>query len=210
MVHLKAGGITPLSDARYFAARGVEWLGFCMDQDAVGGVTPAFVEEVKNWISGPGLVGEFHSGSPETIASLALELGLDGLQLGPGFDYRRLGELPDSCTLFTTLEVNEMKPVRAISHHFESSGGRIAYVVLPFTSGAFPLSETAICELGALIRDFPMYIELPAEGFDLLEHLRPRGICLKGSGETRPGWKTFDAQDALFARLEEWQLRPAE
>lgn len=45
---VKAGNITNLSDARYCAGMGVDWLGF-----PASGIDPKTFEEITQWVSGP-------------------------------------------------------------------------------------------------------------------------------------------------------------
>jgi len=56
---VKVGGITNLSDARYSAGMGVDWLGF-----PTAALSPTAYKEIINWVSGPELVLEVPPGSP--------------------------------------------------------------------------------------------------------------------------------------------------
>ena len=62
---LKISGITDLHDARYCAAVGIGYLGFSIDgPDAV---STEKLGQIKSWISGPEIVGEFEEQLPEHI-----------------------------------------------------------------------------------------------------------------------------------------------
>ena len=56
---IKASQITNLTDARYFAAWGVEWLGFGLESGQDYFVTTAQMAAIKEWVEGPKMVGEF-------------------------------------------------------------------------------------------------------------------------------------------------------
>ncbi len=56
---VKVGGITNLSDARYSAGMGVDWLGF-----PTAALSPTAYKEIINWVSGPELILEVPEGSP--------------------------------------------------------------------------------------------------------------------------------------------------
>ena len=48
-----AGPITHLSDARYFAARGVDMLLYLIDPEDKRGVSPTVYEAIATWVEGP-------------------------------------------------------------------------------------------------------------------------------------------------------------
>ena len=50
---VKAGGINSLSDARYFAGMGVDWLGFSVNPDSENFVSLSLYKDIAGWISGP-------------------------------------------------------------------------------------------------------------------------------------------------------------
>jgi len=55
MLKLKVAAlsITNLTDARYFAAYGVEWMGFQLDQDHESYIGNDAILEIMNWVEGP-------------------------------------------------------------------------------------------------------------------------------------------------------------
>ena len=55
---IKVGNITNLSDARYSAGMGVDWLGFRMDN-----IDPQTFREITGWVTGPRFVIEIHQPS---------------------------------------------------------------------------------------------------------------------------------------------------
>ena len=74
-VKVKAGSITNLTDARYFAAREAEWLSFPLGEGA-GMIEPIKVKAIAEWVDGVKIVGEFNFSSPEEIVSLSEGLSL--------------------------------------------------------------------------------------------------------------------------------------
>lgn len=78
---IKADSIASLTDARYFAAWEVEWLGFNLDTNTSNGVTPTTVNAIKAWVEGVKIVGEFGAQSVEEVQQIAVNLALDALQI---------------------------------------------------------------------------------------------------------------------------------
>ena len=56
---IKAGSITNLTDARFFAAYDVDYIGFCFDPVSPDYISPQNALAIKGWISGPKIVAEF-------------------------------------------------------------------------------------------------------------------------------------------------------
>ena len=56
---VKVGHISNLSDARYCAGMGVQYLGFSMDSNSEHYVDQDTLKTIKEWIVGPKIVGEF-------------------------------------------------------------------------------------------------------------------------------------------------------
>ncbi|NJL76874.1 MAG: hypothetical protein HC892_19500, partial [Saprospiraceae bacterium] len=70
-----------MTDARYFAAWEVEWLGFCLDSNSERAVPIATVRAIKDWVDGVKIVGEFGWQELQEITAIANDLSLDGIQL---------------------------------------------------------------------------------------------------------------------------------
>ena len=51
------GSITNLTDARYFSAWEVEWLGFNLSQGEENAISPLQVAAMREWVEGPKIVG---------------------------------------------------------------------------------------------------------------------------------------------------------
>ena len=85
MMHLKtkvkAEAINNLSDARYFAAMGVSWLGFSLDLSKKTNLEPETIREIIQWVQGPKIVGEFGLQPESHILEMAEQLELDYIQI---------------------------------------------------------------------------------------------------------------------------------
>ena len=91
-IKVKAGSITNLTDARYFAAREVEWLGFPIGSGE-GLIEPAKVKAIAEWVDGVKIVGEFSFSTPAEIISLGQQIGLDAVQVGMFISQNDISEL---------------------------------------------------------------------------------------------------------------------
>ena len=94
---VKASQITNLTDARYFAAWEVEWLGFNFDKGSENYIQPQVMKAIKEWVEGPKLVGEFSFASAEDIRIAKEMLGLDMVQVGMFVEEETLKALNGTC-----------------------------------------------------------------------------------------------------------------
>ncbi|HMX39199.1 MAG TPA: hypothetical protein PKD78_02690, partial [Saprospiraceae bacterium] len=78
---IKASGVTNLSDARYFAAREVRFLGFNLDEGSAGYVEPSMLHAIREWVEGPLIVGEFSAAPIELVREAASFYRLDAVQV---------------------------------------------------------------------------------------------------------------------------------
>ncbi|MCB0588955.1 MAG: N-(5'-phosphoribosyl)anthranilate isomerase, partial [Phaeodactylibacter sp.] len=79
---VKASSVTNLTDARYFAAWEIEWLGFNFDPGSEAYIQPQAAQAIKEWIDGVKVAGEFGLQSFEEILTAVDMLELDGVQIG--------------------------------------------------------------------------------------------------------------------------------
>jgi 2C-methyl-D-erythritol 2,4-cyclodiphosphate synthase len=72
-----AYGITNLTDARYFAAMGADWIGFRMDKNSP--LTIAHVKAFADWVEGPQFYLDVRGRTVDEIAGMLAEIEVDGL-----------------------------------------------------------------------------------------------------------------------------------
>ena len=78
---VKISNVTNLSDARYAAAVGIDYIGFCFDPASENYVAPIKAKEMIDWLSGSHIVGEFGNQSPEEIKDISELLNIDVVEV---------------------------------------------------------------------------------------------------------------------------------
>lgn len=206
---IKAGHLENLTDARYFAAKDVTWLGFDLDPNDPESISFQELNAISEWVEGPKIIAEVGFLGFDAERVLAQLSGVDGIQvsgftqldrtmLGKGqvvireFILEGNGELPadlsalqkDEIVLFD-LEKNRVTP-EALGKTYEDylkwlrtwiSGTREYILDVPFTGD----------KLHQFVEDF-----------------KPRAIQLKGGGEEKVGYKSYDEIDAYFDYYDDW------
>lgn len=67
---VKAGSITHLTDARFFAAYDVAYIGFCFDPLSPDYISPQAALAIKGWINGPQIVAEFANQDIDNVRNI--------------------------------------------------------------------------------------------------------------------------------------------
>lgn len=183
-IPVKAGAISNLTDARFFAAFGVDMLGFCFDPQSENYISPQEALAIKAWISGPQIVAEFKNQDAENVRNIIAFLQPDIVQLDA--EYSRIfqadleqEDLPvirdfsqgaftadlisNSCTPLTTFLLLTAAQYNAIKDN-------VAYACM------------IVCISGEMIADFP-------------------AIQLQGAPEKNTGIKSFDFESEVLEQL---------
>lgn len=198
-IGVKASGISHLTDARYFAARGVKWMGF---DTAVQGSMEQDIHRVmaiKEWIDGVRLIGEFkHQEVPE-ILHWVRETDLDGIQINNSFPVGDIIQLPKG--LFTIVHI--VSPIFTDSQALNNQFKEFESIADCFL---IEVNEENINnrELKALSVNFPILYEwnAPTESLPpFFKEISSYGISLRGSNEEKIGFKSYEELDEIFEEL---------
>ncbi|ELR72549.1 hypothetical protein C900_01223 [Fulvivirga imtechensis AK7] len=190
---VKVSAVNNLSDARYCAGMEVDLIGFNIEKDKPGYISPENFRELTEWLSGPGYVAEFESYSAVDITDAVKEYDVDYVEIS---DMAVLGTLSH-----TTLPVifrqnrNEMAQLP-----FDLN---IKYLLI--TGGDDPLSKEEIEIINNLSAHYDVLLEagITHENVEaILQHTNAKGIALQGGNELRPGYKDYDELADILEALE--------
>ncbi|UOQ51633.1 phosphoribosylanthranilate isomerase [Hymenobacter cellulosivorans] len=197
-------GINNLSDARYCAGMGADYLTFRLDPALPGYLEPALVQELSGWVAGVQLVGEFDSLSIPEINALVSSCGLHYVLL-----HRR--RTPEE---LAQLRVPALKLIKWIpdmlaedvEKRFRDQQDHVAGFVLA-QAPPEPLTAMQRAQLTQQARSYKVWL---GTGFadtqtvrQLVEEVQPTGIVLEGGQEIKPGLRDFTELEAVFEQLEE-------
>jgi phosphoribosylanthranilate isomerase len=206
-IHVKAAHITSLTDARYFAAREVTWLGFCFDPKNTAYIQPSVVKAMKEWVEGPQLVGEFGAQAADEILAIAAAIGLDAVQIPYNFPADALSALT-SHSVIVHLLMSEITNTAALRAAIEATNAIASGYLFDFeeqTWGEIIAGEIPFVELEHIFNEYKCVLHSnlsPDTLPDVLKFLRPYSIELRGSAEEKVGIKSFDEMDELLDLLE--------
>ncbi|MFT5645414.1 MAG: phosphoribosylanthranilate isomerase [Aureispira sp.] len=211
---IKATSINNLTDARYFAAWNVEWLGFSLEIGSPNYTRPQDVKEIKDWLVGPNIVGEF--GLDQNLADI-LEavklLQLDAVQLSMYAD-NSIPEQLQEVTVIKEWVLDDLANMDTFVEQCKNAAEHVNYFYLDLEKNDISWADlqansTALTLLQDLCAEYAILISLvcPPEQIEAyLDGVKPHGISLQGGEEEKVGVKSFDDLDAIFETLDDLDL----
>lgn len=198
---VKASAITNLTDARYFAAREVDFLGFNLEENTPGYLDPMYMKAIREWVEGPKVVGEFVHAPQSYVREAAAFFGLDAVQV-PAATQDGWSEL-EGLTIIATLSADDSNLDRLL----ETSAAFVSYFLVDInnvvdTVSGLPADVDAWKKRCA---DYPILLRADVAAHRwpvLVDTLQPAGIDLVGGEEERVGVKSFDEIEEIFEALE--------
>ncbi len=208
---IKSSQISNLTDARYFAAWGVEWLGFCFDPSSENYLSIQAMNAIKAWIEGPKIIGEFGLQSTEEILGAIDLLALDGIQLSM---HAELDQVKALQTQFIVKEViiEKNTAFSTLAQHLAIFAPYVNIFLLNFDKNGISwemLQEDPSFDLGVLqavckTHSCILSIDFQPAAIDkMLTALPLHGLNVKGGTEEKVGFKSYDELDDIFEALED-------
>ncbi len=205
---IKAGSITNLTDARYFAAWGVEWLGFNVSEGHENYMPATDIVTIKDWVDGVKIVGEFDLLDLKQFYDHEAVVGMDGIQFGQFTDIDLVRQLPSSVFRIQEFVFEHEQQLEQVGDWMMERKNDVHLFLLNFLKNGFSwasLSADSRKYLAQLSRRHPLLlsIEMSSENIvQILEEVNPNGFELKGGEEEKIGYKSFDDIDELFEAIE--------
>jgi phosphoribosylanthranilate isomerase len=182
---VKVGNVTNLSDARYCAGMGVDFLGFRVIGGQPDAISAKAFQEIRGWISGPQIVAELYGiQDASELPSILENFRPDYFELSLE-DWQRVG---NALTLPYILLVNA-------DDHLPAFATPPDYLLTDAESGSF---SRFVPEFDILAR-----LSDKATLSTVLHHTGVAGVSLNGGREIRPGLKSYDELAEILEALEE-------
>lgn len=184
--------VTNLTDARYFAAWGVDAMSFCIDPHHDTFMAAEAIKEIIDWVEGPRYLSYIPSIDIDaSVAETHKSIGLDGVMIGAYTDSN------------AAIDVSP----RVYQEYFLTENTQPVEESLLIVKLNAELSQDRQIELlNALAESNEVYVD-GIQGKDQLDELLKKtsikGIVLRGGAEEKVGFKSYDELDELFEYLEE-------
>lgn len=206
---VKASSVTNLTDARYFAAWGADWLGFNLNTGSEYYIQPNTMKAIKEWVDGVKVVGEFDLQSAGEILAAADMLELEAVQVGTFAGQDTLQALYEQeVPVIKEVVVQAVGEFDAIEAQLQTQQAWVSHFLLDFQKNGITWSdllEEGLSALRGLAEAYPVLvaIDVDAEQLNtLLKEIPVHGISVRGGAEEKVGYKSYDELDDLFEAIE--------
>ena len=170
-----AQNITNLTDARYFAAWGVDYISFNTQQGSEFELTLDKIQEIVDWIEGPKILIESNSLEFDDIA--------DGYILDTIYS-----SLPQSKESFYRTDLNEIKKGLPSGNYILTINNKEDLITLN------TLDKD-------LLSSIFLFLDISNIQINDLDLISDHGIVIQGGEEEKAGVKSFDDLDELLDKL---------
>jgi phosphoribosylanthranilate isomerase len=193
--NIKLGNITNLSDARFAAAAGATYIGFCFDPMNEHYITPIKAKEIIDWVTGSSVVAEFGNQSLEEIRDISELLNVDVIEVNNTF-------LPDELLSLGKPIIKKVNVNVFTKEKLQHAITAYEKVADAFHVYADSETETYDCDqLVSLCQSHQLIWGLQLNTgnvLNILSSFKPFGINLVGGTEEKAGMKDFDELNDLF------------
>jgi phosphoribosylanthranilate isomerase len=207
---IKASEVSNLTDARYFSAWRVEWIGFCLIPGHTAEVSPSELLAIKEWIAGPKIVGEFPAlVDADTLDQYIEKVELDAVQIGQFTPFEEVSHLDGRIGIIREQVIEQLDELAVLEDQWRQWASLVDCFLLDLEKNNISWDmikgdAQALAYLKSLCHVFPVMLSLRFQPEDLNEIekvLKPYGISLKGGEEEAVGLKSFDDLDEIFEIL---------
>lgn len=207
-IKIKAGAISHLTDARYFAARDVSWLGFSLNATDPQAATNRQVAAIREWVDGPGICGEFGLASAEDILNVASSLALDAVQVDQFYPVEELAVLAENAVvIFMEWVVSADDQAEVVAAWLKEYSPFVDFFIINYAKGGITMADLTegrpfpLQQLADWASLYAVFIETNTDGstaVQIWEQTGVDGFHLRGGSEERVGYKNFDELDEWF------------
>jgi len=205
---LKISSVNNLTEARYFSAMGVEWMGFDFNPESPRYVDVETAKEISGWLAGPRFLGEFGSHPVELVNEVSRHLGFEIVQTDIDLDLNHLD--PKISSLIHKVPISANVQETALEHFLEERTRWTSQFLLDFSSSVQwqTVKENKVLSvafLKDLLEEYDVLIKFDftkENVLEIVETLQPLGIDLSGSNELQTGMQAFDEVGEMLELLE--------
>lgn len=204
---IKANAVNNLTDARYFAAWEVEWLGFNLDFES-SEMSLEKIAAIQEWVDGVTIIGETNHPELDQVEQYISHLGLKALQVGMFTPVEVLNHLKSKVDLIQEIIIESESQITNLLSTIQDRSDYVDYFNLDFSKNQLSwsaISQQSKVDLSKMTNKYPILLSLDltaSEVEEVLDHIQPIGLGVRGGAEEKVGYKSFDDLDEVFEVLE--------
>ncbi len=193
------GNITNLSDARYAAASGADYISFCFDTFSPNYIPPVKAKEMIDWVSGIKIIASFGNQSKEEIETIVSLINIDEIEVEKEFLPDDFSEIDIPIIKKINLnETDETKTKVMFEMYKEKVNAFHLYTSSPFDKSIYENLLKELCLSVNIIWELDVNENNIAS---IITDYKPYAIQLTGSDEEKTGYKDFEEMDKIVEKI---------
>ncbi len=189
---VKVSSIANLSDARYCAGMGVEWLGFPLQEITIERFT-----EIRNWLAGVQIVGEFTKATADQIREAVATYKPDVIEIDSSVSLVAIQSIEVPKILRVNIDTDNLPAIFAASAPYVSQ-----FLVVGDSKDSLTGMEASV-EIWSAQYPIILGLDIPEGDLDeWVEQSSIQGIGLVAGEEDRPGFRDFTDLMTILEKLE--------
>ncbi len=182
-----ATNVSNLTDARYFAAWGVDMMCYNIDPDTEGSLSTAQFKEITEWVEGP-MTGIKMDGLSIPVTLLEEGMDVKNVIISPFIDKKDLPKSIESIYRICTIEEGWQDDNK---------------LILTIPKSIDQLSEEESNKIKEISEGREVFLDgiFRAKDLNTISELGVTGIILKGGDEEKVGYKSFEELDEVLEAL---------
>jgi len=189
---IKAGHISNLTDARYFASKNAHWLGLNLNPSDPDAIDKEHAKGIMQWIAGCEFIGEMGKRKEEEIFFLCESLELNGIQIDSDLE---LSMYPPGVSIFR--------------HKIFHCNGKIMHIPEPVSYLILDIAHPEKIQLPEATQKLNTYLERynvllnisNATDLSICKTFGIKGVNIRGGKEIRTGVKAFTDLSEIMEKL---------
>lgn len=195
--HIKINHTKHLTDARFAAAAGVHYMGFCFDNTSASFIPPIKAKEIIDWTSGSHIVGEFGNQSVEDINTIVQLLNIDIVELNETVSLNQFDEIDVPVILAIDLENYSAIDLLEFCKQYQNKVQ--AFHFFNWES----MAQNHADLFNKINFQFILHLkENFTKKLTLLTLINPFGLSFDGDSEEKAGMKDFESLSDFLEQLQ--------
>jgi len=183
--------VTNLSDARYAAGMGVDYIGYSINPESSSYVTLEQAKMISNWLSGVSFIGDIDN----ALIVNRDDYATDYIQTN---NFELIDELEEP---IVTIDLEAWQD-EAFVALLEELSKKVSFFILKMPADQLTNLKPQLTKICGKV---PVFIstDFDAQNIEVVvNEINPRGIVLYGSNEVKPGFSSYDGIADILELLE--------
>jgi phosphoribosylanthranilate isomerase len=195
LTKIKFGNITNLSDARFAAAAGIEYMGFCFDPLNANYIPPIKAKEIIDWTTGSNIVAEFGSQTLDEIIDISELLNIEVIEINNSILPDELKQLNNAIIKKMDIGIQSAVDIKKQLDAYKNEVDVFHFYTSVDTKNVDTEYIIQLCEEYKIIWGLPIDLSTITQ---TINTFNPYAINISGGMEEKAGIKDFDELNDLL------------